>query len=163
VLIGLALLTWLASHFYHVLRMLLGASIIACAALLWRAGQPLPQPSGPGYFAAIGAISGLLGGLFAAPGPPLVYAVYRQPWPLARMQESLIFSFAMAAALRVTIVASSGHFSRLALLLALEAIPVTLLVTAFSATRAPPISPAAVKNLVCMLLIIAGASMLVTR
>jgi len=161
VLAGIAMLTWLAASAHHVLRMLLGVSIIACAVLLWRAVRPLPQPSGAGYFTVIGALSGILGGLFSAPGPPLAYAVYRQPWPLARMQESLIFCFAVAAVLRLIIIVASGQLSRLALLLTIEAIPVTLLVTAICATRAPPISPATVKKLVCILLVVAGAVMLV--
>ena len=56
----------------------------------------------------------------------------------------------------------SGHFSNLAVVLAAEAIPITLIVTAVSATRSPPISKAAVKNIVCMLLVGSGLGMLVS-
>lgn len=92
-LVGMGVLAFLAANAYEVLRMLLGICIVFCAFLLWRAAEPLKQPSSKRYFAGVGSLSGILGGMFSTAGPPLVYAVYRQPWPLARMQESLIFAF----------------------------------------------------------------------
>jgi hypothetical protein len=160
-LAGMALLTFLAANAYESLKLILGCSIVICAILLWRAATPFSATSGAGYFIIIGSLSGVLGGMFSAAGPPLVYAVYRQPWPLERIQESLIFSFAAGAVLRLVIMAGSGHFSNLAVVLAAEAIPVTLTVTALSAARSPPISKAAVKSVVCILLVGSGVAMLV--
>jgi len=157
---GMALLTFLAANAHEALRMILGISVVICAILLWRAATPFRTTSGAGYFTVVGSLAGILGGMFSAAGPPLVYAVYRQPWPLERIQESLIFSFAVGAVLRLVIMAWSGHFSNLAVVLAAEAIPITLIVTAVSATRSPPISKAAVKNIVCMLLVGSGLGML---
>jgi len=76
------------------------------------------------------------------------------------MQEALVFSFAVGALLRLAVMTATGHLSTQALILALEAVPVTLLVTALSATRAPPVSQEAVKKIVCVLLIASGAAML---
>ena len=98
--------------------------------------------------------------MFSAAGPPLVYAVYRQPWPIERIQESLIFCFAVGSVLRLLIMIVHGDFSRLAVMLALEAVPVTLIVTALSASRPVPVSAAAVKNAVSILLIGSGLGML---
>jgi len=162
VLAGMALLTVLAAHAYQVLRMILGASVVICALVLWRATAPLSKTSGRGYFTLVGSLSGILGGMFSAPGPPLVYAVYRQPWPLERMQESLIFSFAVGAVLRLLVMASSGHFSKLAVVLSAEAIPVVLIVTALSATHPPPISKGVLKTIVCILLVGSGMGMLLS-
>ncbi|TAM85737.1 MAG: hypothetical protein EPN41_11565 [Candidimonas sp.] len=157
---GMAILTFLATHEYQVLRLLLGFSIVACALLLWRASSPYKVASSPRYFAGIGLLSGLLGGMFAAPGPPLVYAVYRQPWPIARIQESLIFCFGVGAVLRLLIVLAQGDFSHLAVMLTIDAVPVTLIVTAVSASRPLPVSGAVMKNIVSILLIGSGFGML---
>ena len=159
--VGMAILIHLAAHSLQQLRTLLGLSIIGCALLLWRLGQPRATTSPPRAFAAVGVLSGVLGGLFSAAGPPLVYLVYRQPWPLARIQESLIFAFGMGALLRLVVLGLAGQISAQSLLLAATAIPVVLLVTLLSANRKPPFSPAVLKHLVCLLLIAAGGGMLV--
>lgn len=161
-LAGMALLAYLAANAYQVLRMILGFSIVICALLLWRATTPLTKPSSAGYFAAVGSLSVVLGGMLSAAGPPLVYAVYRQPWPMDRIQESLIFSFAAGAVLRLIVMSVSGQFSQLAVMLTLEAIPVVLIVTALTAARPPPISKKALKNIVCVLLICSGIGMLIS-
>lgn len=159
-LIGMALLAFLAANAYHVLKLILGGSIVVSALMLWRAAAALRTTSGPGYFAFVGTLSGLLGGMFSAPGPPLVYAVYRQPWSIERMQESLIFSFAVGALLRLIVMLFTGNFSELSMLLTLEAIPVALVVTALSATHRPPVSARTLKLIVCLLLVGSGTGML---
>ena len=160
VFVGMAILTFLATHEYQVLKLVLGFSIVACAFLLWRASSPYRVTSSSGYFAVIGLVSGVLGGMFGAAGPPLVYAVYRQPWPIERIQESLIFCFAVGAILRLLFVIVHGDFSSLAVMLALEAVPVTLIVTALSASRPLPVSGAVMKNIVTILLVGSGLGML---
>lgn len=160
--VGMGLLIFLAANAYQVLKMLLGLSVVLCALLLWRKSVPFSTTSSSGYFTAVGLISGILGGLFSAAGPPLVYAVYRQPWSLERIQESLIFCFAVGAVLRLIIMAASGNFSTLAVLLTVEAIPVTVIVTAFSASWKLPVSSTTVKNVVCVMLIFSGSGMLVS-
>lgn len=160
VFIGMLILTFLAANAYEVLKMILGVSVVICALLLWRASHPFTTPSSSRYFAMIGLVSGVLGGMFSAAGPPMVYAVYRQPWSLERVQESLIFCFAVGAVLRLIIMVASGHFSHLALMLTLEAIPVTLIVTAASVTFSLPVSSATIKNVVSILLVGSGAGML---
>lgn len=162
VLAGMALLTFLAANAYDVLKMILGFSIIACAVLLWRASSPLRAASGSGYFAGVGLVSGVLGGLFAAPGPPMVYAVYRQPWPIERIQESLIFCFGLGSLVRLLAVIAFGDFSRQAMLLTVAAIPVTLIVTTLSVSYPPPVSQDVIKKAVSLLLVGSGLGMLVS-
>lgn len=153
---GMALLTFLAENAYEALKMFLGVSIVACAVLLWRASSPLKKVSSRRYFSVVGLISGILGGMFAAPGPPLVYAVYRQPWSIERIQESLIFCFGVGAFLRLIVTIVTGEFSGQAVMLSAAAIPVTLLVTTLSVSYPPPVSRAVVKNVVSILLIGSG-------
>jgi uncharacterized protein len=158
--IGMGVLTFLAAHALDSLRTLLGASIIGCALLLWRAAQPYAAVSGRPAFVGTGLLSGILGGLFAAAGPPLVYLMYRQPWPLRRIQEALIFSFGVTALFRLVVLGSTGHIGLRSVLLAAEAVPVVLLVTSLAANRKPPVSREVLKHVVCVLLVVAGVGML---
>lgn len=158
--IGMGILTYVAANSLQLLRTLLGLIIIGCALLLWRIGQPRAATSPARAFAGVGVLSGVLGGMFSTAGPPLVYLVYRQPWPLARIQESLIFAFGVGALLRLVVLGLAGQISAQSLLLAAEAVPVVLLVTLLGANRKPPVSRETLKHLVCLLLIGAGVGML---
>lgn len=158
-LAGAVLLTWLADTAYQALRFILGGSIVACALLLWHTAQPLPTLSSARAYAVTGGISGLMAGMFSAPGPPLVYLLYRQPMPLERIQEALMLIFGLGTALRLLIVVPTGQFSGLSLQLAIEALPVVILVTGYAARHRPPLSPRLFKALICLLLVGTGISM----
>ena len=157
--VGVLALSWVLGSAYQVLRLLLGLSIVGCAALLWRAARPLPAPSSTAAFVSVGFVSGLMGGLFSTAGPPLVYQFYRQPWSTERIQASLVYLFGAGALVRLLVVLSTGGFSRQSAGLALIAVPVVVLVTTWSARRPPPLSPAMLKRLVCVLLVATGGSM----
>jgi uncharacterized protein len=157
---GTILLFWLAGVAYEVLRLLLGLSIVFCALLLWRAAEPQKTVSSRGAFVLAGGVSGLLGGMFSAPGPPLVYLMYRQPLAHARIRESLILFFGMGALLRLAIVVPAGHFSAQAIQLAAESIPVVFFVTSVAAGRPSPLPPKLLKAVVCLLLVATGTGMI---
>lgn len=159
--VGMGILGLLSSHSLNLLKTLLGLCIIACALLLWRAAKPSAVPYGAARFAWIGGVSGILGGLFSAPGPPLVYAAYRQPWPLRTIQDSLVFCFGVGAALRLVVMGATGQVSGQAVLLGLESLPVVIAVTAIAANRKPPFSRKVLQHLVCILLLCAGVGMLI--
>ncbi|WP_173942622.1 TSUP family transporter [Polynucleobacter antarcticus] len=161
-LAGMGLLIWLVGTTYEIARLLLGISICICALLLWKKTKSLSKESSPWIFAIFGSISGLLGGLFSAPGPPFVYLMYRQPWTASRILESLIFFFGVITLFRLLVSIAANQFSMNALLLTIEAIPVVYAVTAFSASRPPPLTPSTIKSIVCGLLGVIGASMAVT-
>ena len=158
---GTLLLTWLAASAYQVLRLLLGCSIVACALLLWHASRPRQAISPRIAFVLAGGVAGLLGGMFAAPGPPLVYLMYRQPLPQARIQEALILFFGIGALLRLAIIVPTGQFSLYGLQLTAKSIPVVYLVTSFAARRRPPLPPKLLKSTICLLLTATGAGMVV--
>jgi uncharacterized protein len=153
---GTLLTSWLAGAAYEVLRLLLALSIVSCALLLWRAAEPLKTVSSRGAFVFAGGISGVLGGMFSASGPPMVYLMYRQPLSHARIQESLILFFGVASLLRLAVIGLAGTFSIDAVWLAAEAAPVVLVVTAFAAGRPPPLSPGPLRAIVCLLLVATG-------
>jgi uncharacterized protein len=157
---GTILLNWLAGAAHEVLRLVLGLSIVVCALLLWRAAEPRKTVSSRGAFVLAGGVSGLLGGMFSAPGPPLVYLMYRQPLAHARVQVSLVLFFGIGALLRLIIMVPAGQFSTYAVELAAEAIPVVFLVTSVAAARPLPLSPKLLKAVVCLLLVASGAGMI---
>ena len=161
-LAGIALLSYLAMNAYQMLRIILGISIVVGSYLLWRTASPLPRTSGVGCFAITGLVSGVLGGMFSAPGPPVVYVVYRQPWSIERMQESLIFMFGLGSALRLVVMLAWDQFNMQSAIFAMEAIPVALIVTAYSAKRPPPVSQAKLKSVVSVFLVLSGLAMVIS-
>jgi uncharacterized membrane protein YfcA len=159
VVVGALLLGWLAGTAYQVLRLLLGASIVGGALSLWRTAEPLPAMSSPGAFALTGGIAGVLGGMFSAGGPPLVYLLYRQPKPHAWIRQSLMVFFGFSTTLRLFIVAPSGQLSLFSLQLAAEALPVVFLATYLAVRHPLPLSARLLKGIICVLLIATGLSM----
>jgi len=156
---GVALMAWLAGTSYQLLRLLLGISVIVCAGLLWFTARPLQKLSPPSTFAAVGGISGIMAGMFSTAGPPLVYLLYRQPLEQSKIQESLMLIFGIGSLLRLLIVVPTGQFSLASLQLAMEALPVVVLVT-FLTVRYPPSLPRNVlKAIVCVLLVMTGVGM----
>lgn len=162
VLVGVVLLNWLSSNAVTMLRLTLGVAIIGCAVLLLVHTAPRATPSGKPALWFFGGLSGILGGLFSTSGPPMVYHLYRQPLDRGRVRESLFMMFAATAALRLVLVAGSGHFAWQSLLLALCAVPVVAGVSWWQARHPLRISRRAVEWLVCGLLMLAGASLIRT-
>ncbi|MDX3904630.1 MAG: TSUP family transporter [Pigmentiphaga sp.] len=160
VVAGVLLLDWLSTNAVAILSLLLGVAIIGCSLLLLVHSTPRPTPSGKPALWFYGALSGLLGGLFSTSGPPMVYHLYRQPMDRAQVRECLFMMFAASSALRLLLVAGSGHFSWRSLLLAVSAIPVVAAVSWWQARHPTRLSRRGVEWLVCGLLMLAGASLI---
>jgi uncharacterized membrane protein YfcA len=124
--------------------------------MLARTAQAQLQRSSTTSFMAVGAVSGVLGGLFSTAGPPLVYHLYRQPLPLRAIRDTLVAIFAANAVLRLGMMLPTGHVSSNALLLSLETVPLVLLQTWWMARHPSRLQPATVKRIVCVLLALVG-------
>ena len=159
---GVVLLGWLGGNAIAWLRGLLGVSILGCAALLVLQGAPLVRVSGRRSFAVVGLLSGLLGGLFASSGPPLVYHLYRQPLPRELVRRGLLLAFACNAAVRLVLVLPTGQFSPRSLLLAACAVPVVHAVTRLHHRYPVAMRPGVLKALVAGLLCASGGTLLVS-
>lgn len=153
---GVALLAWLSGSVVIVLRLLLGLVIVACAVIVLMRSHPLPQRSSPGSFRAYGFLSGLLGGLFSASGPPLVYHFYRQPMSLDAVRHTLRITLAVGSVIRLVMVVASGNFSREAVTMCLFAVPLVLGITWWMERHPPRWPRQAVVRIVCVLLMITG-------
>lgn len=156
VIAGVTLLAWLSDGVAVALRLLLGLTIVVCAALLVMRSRPLQQASSRKAFAGAGLVSGLLGGLFATGGPPLVYHYYRQPLELDRIRSALVIVFAASAVIRLGLLGGAGRITGHAVLMSLEALPVVLLLGCAARRWPPTTSIQAVRRWVALLLTAAG-------
>ncbi len=161
VAMGVALLGWLDAGLVVVLRLLLGLVIIACALVVLMRTRLLPQRSPDASFGAFGLLSGLLGGLFSASGPPLVYQYYRQPMALPALRDTLTGALAVSSLLRLVMVVPAGQFSARSVMLCAFALPLTLSITWWFQRHPPGWSRAAVLKLVCALLLVTGSGLVV--
>lgn len=162
VVVGVLLLNWLDDTVVHILSMLLGVTIIACAAILVRSRATLAKQSPTSSFIAFGALSGVLGGLFSTSGPPLVYHFYRQPIAHRKILEALITVFAANSLLRLAMMLHTGRFSANALYLSVEIVPLILLQTYWMARHPSNLPPATVKLIVCVLLVLIGLGLMLS-
>lgn len=156
---GVALLAWLSSNAALALRGLLGVAIVACALLLLVSATPRAQLSSRASFRAIGALSGLMGGLFSSAGPPLVFHLYRQPLPRDVVQQCLVLMFGINQLLRLVLILAAGRFTTHSIVLGLSAFPVVYAVTWWQHRHPPQISAATIRRATAGLLMLAGGSM----
>ena len=153
---GVVLLSWLQANVVMGLRLLLGVVVIACAVVVLRRAEPLARRASNASFGAIGVLSGLLGGLFSAAGPPLVWQFYRQPMALETVRDTLVATLAAGAVLRLALVVGTGRFGARSLLLGALALPLAIGVTGWMRAHPPAWPRAAVLKLVCALLVVTG-------
>lgn len=160
VIAGVALLGWLSGSSLALLRGLLGVCVAGCALLLLAQGTQGARALQPLRFGGIGALSGLLGGLFSCAGPPLVYYLYRQPLDRELVRRALLALFGFGALVRMVLVLPAGQFSGHAALLAACAVPVVYAVTRWHHRMRPKLSQAVLQRLVAGLLGVAGLTLL---
>ena len=161
VAVGVALLAWLSSNVVMVLRLLLGVVVIACAVIVLVRTHPLAQRSSRASFQGFGFLSGVLGGLFSASGPPLVYQFYRQPLELDTVRDTLVATLAAGGVIRLAMVLASGQFGVRSLGLSALAVPLAMAITWWLRRRPPPWPRETVLKIVCVLLVITGVGLIV--
>lgn len=159
VVIGLGLLAWLSANAQQFLRLLLGCVVVLSAVALLLHSRQLAQPSPPAGFAAAGLLSGILGGLFATSGPPIVFHLYRQPFDPMFVRRCLTLMFSANNAFRLVLVAVAGHFSMRSLLLSGMALPVVYVVTRWCLRHPLRVSERALRTITALLLVATGVSL----
>ena len=162
VAVGVALLAWLSSNAALALRGILGIAIVACALLLLFSAAPRATLAGRGRFRLVGALSGLMGGLFSSAGPPLVFHMYRQPLPRDVIQQCLVLMFGINQLLRLALILASGRFTQHSLLLGLSAFPVVYAVTWWQHRHPPSMTASTSRPVTAGLLMLAGVSMIIS-
>lgn len=160
--LGLWLLHWMAGEALDMLRLILGVFIAAAAAQLVRRPDPWPERSGNGAFAAAGAMGGVMGGLFATSGPPLIWLIYRQPLALDTIRVTLVSYFCLTQLWRLGLVAAGDGFDRTTLIALSGAVPAIALGTWLARRFPPPVSPLLLRRAALMLLFLSGAALIAT-
>ncbi|WP_432262405.1 TSUP family transporter [Cupriavidus sp. TMH.W2] len=158
---GVWLLSLLSDHAMNELRVGLGLAILVCSSLLILKEHRRERISTSASFALFGWLSGVMGGLFASAGPPMVFHMYRQPLKREVIQETLVLLFAVNAVLRLLLVAAHDSFDMPSARLSLEALPVVLGLTWMARRYPPRWSPASVRRVVFVLLLVAGGCLVV--
>ncbi|QXI11264.1 sulfite exporter TauE/SafE family protein [Pseudomonas zeae] len=161
VVVGVELLGLLGAHERDLLQLVLGATIVLCSFLLVVQSRHRQRLSGWLSFSGFAGLSGVMGGLFSSAGPPLVYQLYRQPLATQVVRDTLIVAFAVNALLRLGLLTYSGRFELQAGYLALEAAPVVFALTWYMRRRPPTIKAQTLRIGVFVLLLLAGASLVV--
>jgi uncharacterized membrane protein YfcA len=158
---GVALMVWLSANVVMLLRLLLGVVVIACAVIVLVRTEPLAQRSSRASFGAFGFVSGVLGGLFSASGPPLVFQFYRQPMALDTVRDTLVATLAAGSLIRLAMVVPSGQFTLDSLRLCVLSVPPAMALTWWFRRHPPAWPRKAVLKIVCVLLVITGVGLIV--
>ncbi|RWL82095.1 MAG: sulfite exporter TauE/SafE family protein [Mesorhizobium sp.] len=157
--VGYAVLEWMADTRADLLKIGLGLVIMLSSLQLAIRPSGLAKPSPGASFVGFGVISGLMSGLFATGGPPLVYHLFRQPMPHERIRETLVTAFGAAQAVRIVLVVAGGNLPALSPVALILAVPIVILST-YAARRWPPaLSQRTVRRSVFVLLFLSGLSL----
>ncbi|MDO8770078.1 MAG: sulfite exporter TauE/SafE family protein [Burkholderiaceae bacterium] len=162
VVAGAALLSWLGNSQLMALRFLLGAVIVMAAVTMLLEVHKRSTLSGAPVFRVAGLVSGVMGGLFSAAGPPIVYLLYRQPLPLRVVRHALFVMFGVIQLMRFVYVMTWDRMETPSFVYAAMSIPLAFLVT-YGTSRYPlPLQLPTVKRLAALLLVATGLSLAVS-
>lgn len=161
VYVGVQLLDHLHGVSMEGVRTLLGVVILAGGILLIFRPHPRARRAPYGADLAVGVTGGLLGGLFAIGGPPLVFHFYRQPLPLAVIRATLLATFAVATAMRLVFVGLHGDIDSSMVGISALCLPVVFLATWLGRHYPPPLPDPAMRRLAFILLALIGLGLLI--
>lgn len=158
--LGALVLAALAKGEVSILKLILGVLVLFSSVTLLVPPKPAQAFSPTWAFWATGSATGMLSGMFATGGPPLVHLLYRQPTSFEHIRNTLILIFAANAAVRVVFLLLYGEITRNALVLTAECVPVIMLLSHWLAKHPIRLPPKATRLFVVLLLVVAGASLL---
>lgn len=159
VALGVALLGHMSDSSARNVHVLLGLFIMTGAVLLMLKPQPLAYSSPPAATFLTGLVSGLVSGLFSAGGPPMVYHLYRQPYPIAAVRATLLTIIAVGTSLRILYVVVSGGMSGEILRLSLIGVPMVVIATLIGQRYVPPLSDRNMRRMAFSLLLLLGLAL----
>lgn len=159
--LGVVLLNFLNAQATSILEFLLGCVIGYSGISFALRPRQHTEISSLRSFFSVGFISGLCGGLFGIPGPPIIFHLYRQPISLAVTRNMLLLIFACTAFSRSLYEFITTGFPKGTLTTTLLAIPCVALVTILTQRFPPPLSVETVRRITFGTLILIGISLIV--
>ncbi len=160
VYVGVLLLDHLHDTSVHTLRTILGAVILGGGVLLALRPHPRERRAAGWVDAAVGVVGGILGGMFAIGGPPLVFHFYRQPLALATVRATLLATFAIATAARLLYIGADNGIDLAMVQVSLFCVPVVFVATLLGRRYPPPLPELAMRRLAFGLLGLIGLGLL---
>jgi uncharacterized membrane protein YfcA len=157
---GVVLLEYLSGSAVAILHTTLAVTILVGGGLLALAPHTRVTPSGRWKSLAMGSAGGLFTGLLAAGGPPVVYHLYRQPYPVAAVRATLLAVFAIACVGRLGHLLVAGGIDGEVLAVGLPSLPVVVAATELGRRCPPPLSELVLRRLAFGLLMLLGAVLL---
>tara|TARA_B110000263_G_C15302890_1_gene508891 strand:- start:678 stop:1475 length:798 start_codon:yes stop_codon:yes gene_type:complete len=158
--VGVALLAYLSKNHYDILRMLLGALVIAAGILLIRKPPHYQERSTQTQAASFGLLGGVFGGLFSAGGSAFAYFLYRQPIELSVARATLLSVLLISTVIRTIMISLDGQITTEVLLTTLLAFPIVIVVTEVTGRYVSFFSDVMVRKMVVALMMIAGLFLL---
>lgn len=160
--LGYWLLHWMVGSALEWLRLILGVFIAAAALQLVHRPHPWAERSATPAFAAAGASGGVMGGLFATSGPPMIWLLYRQPLALDTIRVTLISYFVITQGWRLALTVADRSLDRLTLVALAGALVAVALGTWAARRFPPPVSPLAIRRAALVLLFLSGVALIGT-
>ncbi|MGC3873409.1 TSUP family transporter [Halomonas sp. GXIMD04776] len=157
---GVLILDYLSASASRLLQLVLGGLILyGGVSMLLQPSRQTSLSSSMSFFVS-GVLSGLCGGLFATPGPPLIYQCYRQPLPLIGISSMLILFFAITSLVRTLFIAFQGQLDTEILVLTAWSIPVIAVTTYAGRRFPPPLSAVMMRRLAFLVLVGIGGGLI---
>lgn len=161
-LIGYALLLYLAMSAISALALLLGALIILASLQMLHRPRQRPDRSGRASFVATGLVGGLMGGLFSTAGPPIIWQMYRQPLSHVMVRSTLVAVFFINALARLGLVFATTGVPVQVWLAAAGALPMVMGGTLLAQKFPPPVPAIVLRRTAAGLLLLSGIALCVS-
>lgn len=158
--IGFISLSWFTDNGITTLRLILGICIFASAIALFMINTNARQNSSKSSTLTAGFLTGILGGMFATPGPPLVYHLYSQPLDKDIVRHYLFIIFGVTSAARLVIALITGELTMNALVLSAIAFPAITIATILQLKYPVNLSRRVAQLLVTALLLATGLGLI---
>lgn len=159
-IIGFISLSWFTDNGISLLRLILGISIFASAIALFLINTNTRKPSSKSSTLTAGFLTGILGGMFATPGPPLVYHLYSQPLDTQLVRHYLFIIFGLTSAARLVIALFTGELTMNAIILSAIAFPAITVATILQLKYPINLSRRVAQILVTALLLATGMGLM---
>lgn len=160
--LGVWMLHWMAGSALSLLKLILGLFIAAAAVQLVRRPDPWPARSPDWTFGLAGAAGGVMGGLFATSGPPLIWLIYRQPLTLDTIRVTLVSYFCLTQIWRLVLVAADGDIRTGTLITGAGAVAAIAAGTWAARRFPPPVAPLTLRRGALALLFLSGIALIAT-
>ena len=141
----------------YIIKIVLGLVIILSSLLLIVKPPKNTQQSLSIEFIATGALGGIMGGLFTTPGPPLVFTMFRQPWHIDSIRNTLIAVFMIGSIGRIfTVIYDYGYFPIAEFLLGIYSFPTVVISSKIAQWHSAYIPTPLIKKIAFIILFISG-------